>query len=54
MKDVRLPKEMQRAMASEAEATRDARAKVDVIINKTILELQTNQGKTKINSNLSN
>ena len=28
MKDVRLPKEMQRAMAAEAEATRDARAKV--------------------------
>ena len=34
MKDVRLPKEMQRAMASEAEATRDARAKVNDIINK--------------------
>ena len=28
MKDVRLPKQMQRAMAAEAEATREARAKV--------------------------
>lgn len=28
IKDVRLPKDMQRAMAAEAEATRDARAKV--------------------------
>ena len=28
LKDVRLPQQMQRAMAAEAEATRDARAKV--------------------------
>ena len=28
MKDVKLPKQLQRAMAAEAEATRDARAKV--------------------------
>ena len=28
IKDVRLPQQMQRAMAAEAEATRDARAKV--------------------------
>ena len=28
VKDVRLPKQMQRAMAAEAEATREARAKV--------------------------
>ena len=28
MKDVRLPKNLQRAMAAEAEATREARAKV--------------------------
>ncbi len=28
LKDVRLPQSMQRAMAAEAEATRDARAKV--------------------------
>ena len=27
LKDVRLPQQMQRAMAAEAEATRDARAK---------------------------
>ena len=27
-KDVRIPREMQRAMAAEAEATREARAKV--------------------------
>ena len=29
VKDVRLPQQMQRSMAAEAEATRDARAKVD-------------------------
>ena len=28
VKDVRLPKQLQRAMAAEAEATREARAKV--------------------------
>ena len=28
IKDVRLPQQMQRSMAAEAEATRDARAKV--------------------------
>lgn len=28
VKDVRIPKEMQRAMAAEAESTREARAKV--------------------------
>ena len=28
LKDVRLPQQMQRSMAAEAEATRDARAKV--------------------------
>ena len=28
VKDVRLPQELQRAMAAEAEATREARAKV--------------------------
>ena len=28
VKDVRLPQQMQRSMAAEAEATRDARAKV--------------------------
>lgn len=28
VKDVRLPREMQRAMAAEAEATREAKAKV--------------------------
>ena len=30
-KDVRLPQQMQRAMAAEAEASREARAKVSVI-----------------------
>jgi len=29
VKDVRLPQQLQRAMAAEAEATRDARAKVE-------------------------
>ena len=29
VKDVRLPKNLQRAMAAEAEATREAQAKVD-------------------------
>ena len=33
MKDVLLPRQMQRAMASEAEADRDARAKVINMIN---------------------
>ena len=33
MKDVFLPRQMQRAMASEAEADRDARAKVINMIN---------------------
>ena len=31
VKDVRLPQELQRAMAAEAEATREARAKVRLI-----------------------
>ena len=30
-KDVRLPQQLQRAMAAEAEATRDARAKVGLV-----------------------
>ena len=30
IKDVRLPQQMQRSMAAEAEATRDARAKVSI------------------------
>lgn len=33
VKDVRLPVQLQRAMAAEAEATRDARAKVRYYIN---------------------
>ena len=32
IKDVRLPQQMQRAMAAEAEATRDARAKVSYLL----------------------
>lgn len=32
-KDVRLPVSLQRAMATEAEATRDARAKVSLLKN---------------------
>jgi erythrocyte band 7 integral membrane protein len=36
VKDVRLPQQLQRAMAAEAEATREARAKVcDMQLNKT-------------------
>ena len=31
-KDVRLPVQLQRAMAAEAEAAREARAKVDMIL----------------------
>jgi hypothetical protein len=40
VKDVRLPREMQRAMAAEAEATREARAKVGAfkILYKSILK----------------
>ena len=34
-KDVRLPANLQRAMAAEAEATREAKAKVCRIMNKT-------------------
>ncbi|XP_018646191.1 SPFH domain / Band 7 family protein,putative [Schistosoma mansoni] len=33
VKDVRLPVQLQRAMAAEAEATREARAKVKFILN---------------------
>lgn len=42
-KDVRLPVQMQRAMAAEAESTRDARAKVtyDVPVCESILEYIT-------------
>ena len=32
VKDVRLPQNLQRAMAAEAEATREARAKVTIIL----------------------
>ena len=34
VKDVRLPKNLQRAMAAEAEATREAQAKVDTLIKR--------------------
>ena len=34
-KDVRLPVQLQRAMAAEAEAAREARAKVDMILTLT-------------------
>ena len=36
MKDVLLPRQMQRAMASEAEADRDARAKVINMIKRPV------------------
>ena len=37
VKDVRVPENLQRAMAAEAEAARNARAKVDFIINIMII-----------------
>jgi len=37
VKDVRLPREMQRAMAAEAEAQREARAKVKIIFKYLII-----------------
>ena len=46
VKDVRLPQQMQRSMAAEAEAARDARAKV----NKGFLPLNVNQFLQVINS----
>lgn len=39
-KDVRLPVQLQRAMATEAEATREARAKVRLIPNTMLLSSQ--------------
>lgn len=37
VKNVRLPENLQRAMAAEAEATREAKAKVKSIINISII-----------------
>ena len=42
MKDVRLPVQLQRAMAAEAEAAREARAKVIVKILMTIMKMIIN------------
>ena len=39
VKNVRLPENLQRAMAAEAEATREAKAKVGNIINVSIFFL---------------
>jgi len=39
-KDVRLPQQLQRAMAAEAEATREARAKVsNIILNNSVMKI---------------
>jgi len=38
-KDVRLPQQLQRAMAAEAEATREARAKVSEYNNNAIIQI---------------
>ena len=40
IKDVRLPVQLQRAMAAEAEAAREARAKVGLIIYNTYIDLE--------------
>ena len=40
-KDVRLPVQLQRAMAAEAEAAREARAKVSNRINSLLLHVPT-------------
>ena len=37
IKDVRLPQQLQRAMAAEAEATREARAKVIIVMSLMIM-----------------
>ena len=48
LKDVRLPQQMQRSMAAEAEATRDARAKVGDFKVRKIRAVGTNkQTKSK-------
>ena len=36
MKDVRVPEQLQRAMAAEAEAAREARAKVEMMMIMTL------------------
>ena len=40
VKDVRLPHELQRAMAAEAEAAREARAKVSKSLNHSLIQLK--------------
>ena len=43
VKDVRVPEQLQRAMAAEAEAAREARAKVEItVIFKTIIIIIVN------------
>ena len=45
IKDVRLPKNLQRAMAAEAEATREARAKVMMgTLRRVKVKLDTDNG----------